>query len=290
MANYREAWHYLDSVDVGLTGTNVISSRGCPYRCSYCQPTLDLLFGPKLRRRSPENVVEEIAHLKDAFSIGGIFFNDDTFTVDKRWIMEFCDLMKKKNIDIFWGCNSRINTADDEDLLEAMYKVGLRNIHFGIESGSQRVLDEIYKKGMRLSDVENVLKLTKKMKIHALGFFMIGSPGETPAEIDATIRLAHRLPLDEATFSITTPLLGTFLCDMVKSSPQYIVSDDFGDFDYYRTTPIKAGGLPISRLKYLQKKALCIFYLHPRRIGYILRHLLTLKGIKKLLTKIKRFI
>jgi len=289
MEKYLSSWGYLDSVRVGLKGTTMITSRGCPYQCSYCQPTLDAIFGPRLRRRSPLNVVEEIRHLQKAFAIEGVFFHDDTFTINKTWVLEFCGLMKDKGVNILWGCNSRINTVDEE-ILEAMHAAGLRNIHFGIESGSQRVIDEIYQKKIDLTDVERVLTLTKAKGIHTFGFFMLGAPQETEGEIRATIRFARRLPLDEASFSIVTPLLGTFLFDQVKKLPEYEVSDDFEDFDYYRHSSIKKGGLSLPRLRYLQMKALILFYVSPRRIGYILRHFLTIKGWKQLLTKVRRFI
>ncbi len=289
MEKYLSVWGYLDSVKVGLKGTTMITSRGCPYQCSYCQPTLDALFGPRLRRRSPLNVIEEIQHLQKAFAIDGVFFHDDTFTINKKWVLEFCQLMKDKGVNILWGCNSRINTVDEE-ILEAMHAAGLRNIHFGIESGSQRVIDEIYQKKIDLADVERVLALTKAKGIHTFGFFMLGAPQETEEEIHATIRFARRLPLDEASFSIVTPLLGTFLFDQVKKLPDYEVSENFEDFDYYRHSSIKRGGLSLSRLRYLQMKALVLFYGSPRRIGYIFRHFLTIKGWKQLLAKVRRFI
>ncbi len=289
MENYLSAWSYLDSVKVGLKGTTMITSRGCPYQCSYCQPTLDLLFGPHLRRRSPLNVIEEIRQLQKTFSIDGIFFHDDTFTINKQWVLEFCRLLKEHSVNILWGCNSRINTVDEE-ILEAMYAVGLRNIHFGIESGSQRVIDEIYQKKIDLSVVERVLAMTKAKGIYTFGFFMLGAPQETEQEIHQTIDFARRLPLDEASFSIVTPLLGTFLFDQVKKLPEYEVSEDFEDFDYYRRSSIKKGGVAVSRLRYLQMKALVLFYVSPRRIGYILKHFLTVNGLKQLLTKVRRFI
>ncbi len=288
MDKYLKAWNYLDTVSLGLKGTTMITSRGCPFKCSYCQPTINLLFGSRLRRRTPEDVVKEMEYLINKFSIGGVFFHDDTFTLERQWVLKFCELLTRRNIKILWGCNSRINTVD-ADILEAMHKAGLRNIHFGIESGSQRVLDDIYQKGVRLNDVEKALTLTRKIGIKTLGFFMIGAPGETLEEAKATISLAIRLPLNEATFSITTPLVGTFLYENARSSSEYEISRDFHDFDYYKGGAIKKGTIPVSKLRYLQKIALVRFYLSPRRFIYILRHLFTLNGLKKLFAKIRRF-
>jgi radical SAM superfamily enzyme YgiQ (UPF0313 family) len=289
MARYTSAWNYLDAFDIGLKGTTMITSRGCPYRCSYCQPTLDLLFGPRLRRSSPEKVAGEIDDIARKFSIEGIFFHDDTFTVDKIWTMEFCGSIKRKNTGLFWGCNSRLNTVDEE-MLREMYSAGLRNIHFGIEAGSQRVIDEILDKRIRLTDASDILNTARKIGIHTLGFFMIGAPGETRSEIKRTIDFARRLPLDEATFSITTPLPGTFLFDKARITKSYNLSANFSDFDYYKGGAVRRGDITAAGLKYLQIKALIVFYLHPKRIKYLVRHLFSLSGIRKLVRKLRRFI
>lgn len=288
MDKYANAWNYLDSVKMGTRGTTMITSRGCPYRCTFCQPTLESLFGKKLRVRSPENVVGEMVYLKDRYKIEGLFFHDDTFTVNKNWVMEFCDLAEEKNINILWGCNTRANTVDEE-LLKRMFEVGLRNIHLGIESGSQNILNDVYRKGITLDEVRQVVTFANRLHISALGFFMLGAPGESEDEINKTIRFAASLKLKEATFSITTPIPGTYLYDMVKKTGLRI-SDDFNDFDYYSKRAFSGDNLILSRLKSLQKKALFSFYMHPFRWGYIARHLISPNGIKRLMRKVRRFV
>ncbi len=289
MDRYVSAWSYLDSVDTELRGTTMITSRGCPFRCAYCQPTLNMLFGSALRRRSPENVIAEIVLLRERFGVGGIFFHDDTFTLDKAWVLKFCGLLKKDNNGLKWGCNSRIDTVDGP-LLEEMHAAGLRNIHFGIEAASQRVLDEVYHKGTRVCGTKNILAAAKKIGISTLGFFMLGAPTETLDEIQSTVDLACRLPLDEASFSIVTPLPGTFLREKVNALPGYGLSSDFKDYDVYRTSPVIKGGVSRRRLKFIQKKSLFFFYGSPKRIAYLLRHLLSLNGMRKLLYKLRRYV
>lgn len=288
MDKYAESWTYLDCVDVGLRGTTMITSRGCPFRCTYCQPTLDNLFGKKLRHRSPRNVVDEMSYLKKKYNIDGIFFHDDTLTVNKNWLTEFCTLLEEERLGLLWGCNSRINTVNEE-LMSMMYRAGLRNIHFGIESGSQRILDNIYQKAIKLGEVKRVILAAKKAGIHTLGFFMIGAPSETQEEIESTINLSSSLDLDEATFSITTPLIGTYLYDMVKKDSRYTLSKDFSDFNYYKKRAFNGEGLTYNKLRYLQKKALFTFYTHPKRWRYVLTHLFSIKGLQKLFSKLKRF-
>jgi radical SAM superfamily enzyme YgiQ (UPF0313 family) len=287
MDKYANAWNYLDSVRMGTRGTTMITSRGCPYRCTFCQPTLESLFGKRLRVRSPENVVEEMVYLKDRYKIEGLFFHDDTFTVNRNWVMEFCDLVEEKKINILWGCNTRANTVDEE-LLKRMFEVGLRNIHLGIESGSQDILNDVYNKGITLDDVRRVVTFANRLHIRVLGFFMLGAPGESEDEINKTIRFATSLKLKEATFSITTPIPGTYLYDMVKKRGMHI-SDDFSDFDYYSKRAFSGDNLVLSRLKAIQKKALFSFYMHPFRWGYIARHLISPNGVKRLMRKVRRF-
>lgn len=289
MEQYLLYWHYLDSVGMGIKGTTMITSRGCPFRCAYCQPTLEKLFGKRIRRRSPQNVVEEMRWLKDRYGIQGIFFHDDTFMIERNWIAEFCSELEKSGVDLLWGCNGRIDRVSD-DLLKRMHGCGLRNIHFGIESGSQRVLDKVYNKGISLERIHDLITTTKKIGITTMGFFMLGAPTESEEEINATIRLANKLPLEEATFSITNPLIGTDLHDMVSQNPDYKISENFSDFDYYRKRAMSGGNISYGKLKWLQKKALIFFYLSPIRLRYIAGHFRSLSGIKKMIQKIRRFV
>ena len=287
MQSYVQQWNYLDSHDIRLRGTTMITSRGCPFRCTYCQPTLRRIFGPKVRMRSPENVVAEILELKDRYKIDGIFFHDDTLTAKRSWVEELCDRLIDRGRPLLWACNTRANTVD-EAMLRRMHEAGLRNIHLGIESGTERILRDIYQKGIDLDQVRAAVDAAKRIGVTVLGFFMIGAPTETPDEIDATIRFARSLRLDEATFAITSPLPGTTLYDMVADGP-YRLSADFADFDYYSERGFEDRHLPLRRLKALHLKALLSFYLHPYRWPYILRHLLTPLGWRKLFRKLMRY-
>lgn len=286
MEKYINNWHFLDSVDVNLRGTNIIASRGCPFNCSFCQPTLRTLFGNIVRKRSPENVIKEINQIVNQYDLDGIFFHDDTFTINRDWIIKFCDLIKKEKLEILWGCNSRVNTIDKE-LMQIMYKAGLRELHIGIESGSQRILDEIYQKGIKLEDAKKVISMTKEVGINTLCFFMLGAPTETKEEIWKTINFASSLDANEVTFSITTPLPKTRLYDIVKEN--YTISEDFSDFDYYSKRAFYDKNLDFYKLKKLQRIALLKFYTNPKRWRYTFKHVTSIKGIRKMMIKLKRF-
>ncbi|MFA5089692.1 MAG: radical SAM protein [Candidatus Omnitrophota bacterium] len=287
MDKYLYHWNYLDAVDTNKSGTTLIATRGCPFSCRYCQPTVSRMFGRRVRFRSPEDVAEEIKELKNTYNIGGVFFHDDTFTLDHAWLESFCRILDDKRIGIYWGCNSRVDTVN-EDILKMMYDAGLRSIHFGIESGSQRVLDSLYDKKIDTTQVKDAVSAAQRAGVSTMGFFMLGAPSETEKEIGQTISLARSLRLNEATFSLTTPLAGTYLYDDMLSDSRYKISDNNDDFNYYSRYAI-GGQISRSRIKFLQLKALLFFYLHPFRLGYLGRHLLSLRGLKKLINKIRRF-
>ena len=285
MNKYFQYWFQLDSVARNLKGLNIITSRGCPYRCSFCQPTLDRLFGSKIRKRSSANIIDEIKHWKQEYGINAVMFLDDTLIIDKRWINETCDLLIREGVPVIWGCNVRANLVE-HDLLAKMKKAGLRKVNMGIESGSQRVLDEVYNKRITLAQVKKAVSVFKAMALKVLGFFMIGAPTETEEEINKTIRFAKHLGIDEATFSITTPLPGTYLYDRTK---EHIIGS-ISDLDYYSksiyNTQLTLGQKKLNRLK---KKALLSFYFSPKHIGYTINSFATMDAIKKSLMKFKRF-
>lgn len=191
-----------------IKSTNLISSRGCPYNCTFC---FKQMWGHKWRGRSPENIIAEMEQLYNQYGINGFFFNDDTFVLDRERISKFCELLRQKGLNIVWYCNGRANLMSKE-LLEAMYSAGCRAIAYGIESGNQQILDSI-KKGITLDQVRKVVKWTKEAGINITGYFMIGMLGETKETIRETIAFARELELDFYGFSLTTPLAGTELYD-----------------------------------------------------------------------------
>jgi len=191
-----------------IRSTNLISSRGCPYNCTFCFKDM---WGHKWRGRSPENNIREMELLYDAYQVNGFFFNDDTFVLDRERVLEFCRQLVEKKLKIVWYCNGRVNLMTRE-MLAAMYEAGCRGIAYGIESGNQQVLDSM-KKNETLDQVREVVAWTKQAGIHVTGYFMIGMLGETRATIRETMAFARELALDFHGFSLTTPIPGTELFD-----------------------------------------------------------------------------
>lgn len=184
----------------------IITSRGCPYRCSYCSKPV---FGSKFRGQSPERVVDEVAYLQKQFGIKEFAFYDDVFTLDKKRAYAIADEIIKRDLKIHWTCETRVNLVD-RDLLHHIKQAGCYSIAYGIESGSEEILNTL-DKDISLKQIEEAARISREVGLQTIGYFMIGSPGESPETIKQTIQFAKKLKLDFAQFSVTTPFPGTKL-------------------------------------------------------------------------------
>ncbi|MDI3484137.1 MAG: anaerobic magnesium-protoporphyrin monomethyl ester cyclase, partial [Methanobacteriaceae archaeon] len=140
---------------------HIITSRGCTYSCRYCSSSL--IMGRRFRARSPENVVDEIEELYDKYKIKEIGFIDDTFVLNRKRALAIADEIKERSLDITWSTSSRVNTID-KPLLSNLKRAGLQSIYYGIESGSQRVLNLMNKK-ITLRQSEDAVKIAKDLGI-----------------------------------------------------------------------------------------------------------------------------
>ncbi|MDP3955273.1 MAG: radical SAM protein, partial [bacterium] len=190
----------------GLPFAAIITSRGCPYHCSYCSKPI---FGTACRGQSPLRVVEEVDYHRRRFKIKEFAFYDDVFTLDKKRTHAIADEMIKRGLKVPWTCETRVNLVD-KDLLRHIKQAGCYSIAYGIESGSPEILDTL-DKGITLKQVEEAVRFSQEVGLQTIGYFMIGSPGESPETIKQTIQLAKKLKLDFAQFAITTPFPGTKL-------------------------------------------------------------------------------
>ncbi len=204
--------------------TTIITSRGCPGNCIFCSSRA--MWTSKVRQRSVKNVLDEIEVLVKEYKIKGLFFLDDTFTVYKEWVLEFCKEFRKKNIKITWGCSARINTINDE-VLAAMKDAGCVQLDFGVESGSDRVLHFMHK-GQNQKIIKRAFNLLHKHKLKNLACFIIGSPEETRVEMDMTFKLAKEIKPNFAIFSILTPLPGSPLYQLAIDNKWIPKEPNFG--------------------------------------------------------------
>jgi len=193
--------------------TNIFTSRGCPYGCTFCGAKTT--WTRKFRARSPENVIAEIEEVYTRFGIPNFFISDDLFTLKRTRVLEICRLIIEKKLPITWTCLSRVNTVDRE-MLALMKKAGCYLICYGLESGSQEILDKL-DKGTTVEQGIEAVAMTKAAGIKVFGSFMIGSPGETTETVEATIRLIRKMKLDEVGLGVTTAYPGTDLFDTFGS-------------------------------------------------------------------------
>lgn len=221
---------YLRLFDKDLRTTQIITSRGCPYSCIYCFKDM---WGYQFRKRSADNIIDEIKLLKDKFNITGIQFSDDLFIMDKKRVHEFCDKVIEQEIKFTWLANGRVNLMDPV-LLEKMKSAGCKVICYGIESGSQEILNTM-NKGVTVSQAEKAIQETWKAGILPHGYLMIGMLGETKETIRETVDFCNRNGL-VGQFSFVTPIPNTKLFEEAKrlgkiSSDEEWLMENWGEWN-----------------------------------------------------------
>ncbi len=263
-----------------LPVVHMVTSRGCPYPCSFCSASA--VFGKKMRQMSVDRVVAEIRHIMERYGAREISFWDDTMTINKNWVMELCNKIVSEKIDITWTCYGHVNTVTKEVLLK-MKKAGCFNIFYGYESGDQGLLDLI-SKGTTLDKIRQVNQWTKEAGIEIRASFMLGLPGETPELARKTIDFAIELEPDYAQFSLTTPYPGTNLWQQAKTYGDLKI--DFSEYHGWSAVFLPDGYKNREELSAMEKEAMRRFYFRPR---YILRQLKKIKNIVDLIRYIKGF-
>lgn len=185
---------------------NIVSSRGCPYRCTYCASSVIV---DKVAYRSPENIVREIEYLIKNYGQKIFWFSDDTFTSNFKHTNQLLNLIIKRNLNIKWSCLTRVNRTSKE-LLEKMKKAGCIYISYGVESGDANMLEKMNKK-ITLDQVREALRITKEIGIDMYTFFLIGYPGETIESVNKSFDLIREIKPTGASFAVVIPLPGTSL-------------------------------------------------------------------------------
>lgn len=207
-----EAYIYGEKLgfDFPARALNLITSRGCPYRCIYC---FHGISGQKFRYRSPENILAEVRLLQERYRLDGLVISDDLFITRRERVLDFCTLIVRERIKIRWMSNARVNLVTQE-LLENMKAAGCKAVFFGLETGSPEMLMSI-RKGTTVEQAEDAVKLVRKVGLRADGYFMIGMPGETAATVQQTIDFCKRNGFFTR-LSYATPLPDTPMFDTAK--------------------------------------------------------------------------
>jgi anaerobic magnesium-protoporphyrin IX monomethyl ester cyclase len=243
----------------------ILTSRGCPYRCTYCSQ-----IGPRRwRARSTKSVVAEWRGLvkeQGAVEIGVL---DDSFNINRQRVLEICQALLDEGLHhVPWIMINgiRANLADEE-LLGAMKRAGCIRTAFGVESGNQAILDTVVDKHLTLDQVRSAFRAARAVGLETIGFFIIGLPGETEATMDDTIRLACELDPLVANFSIATPFPGTQMYDTVKAQGS-LLAETWDDFVFFEgKARFEMPGLPADLVERKWKEAYRRFYLRPKRIA-----------------------
>ena len=262
----------------------ILVARGCPFSCTFCSRT----FGRTFRTHSISRIVSEIQSLIDTYQISQLNIEADTLTVNKKFIKSLCIGLFESGISrqVRWTCESRVDTVDEE-LLKLMHKAGCWQISYGVETGSQRLLDSI-NKSISLEQIEQVFQITKKVGITIRGFFMLGLPGETPEESQATIDFAKKLNPLWAQFTVTVPYPGTKMFEDIdqKGKIRTYNWEKYNTWSGWQGSdeiPFVPDGRTVEELRNLQKRALREFYLRPVVVLQFLKHMQSWKELQKYL-------
>ena len=205
-----------DALNVGNVGAPIITSRGCPFECTFC---FKATFGTRYRRRSPKNIVAEMKHLIENFGINNIFFEDDFFAVDKSWLEDFYQELKKNKIRVPWRCQGRVNTLSKEDYIK-MKENGCYHITFGVEAGNDEVLKDI-KKNITVRQTIKTFNDVKKSGLMVMGNFIFGHRKDTYFTINETLKLAKKVNPDTVSFLCLAPIPGSQVYSYLPGDLKY---------------------------------------------------------------------
>ncbi|MBM4354532.1 MAG: radical SAM protein [Deltaproteobacteria bacterium] len=244
----------------------LITSRGCYGKCTFCDVSC---FGRKPRKHGAEYVIRLVNDLIERYGVKDISFYDDNFLDFPSRIDAICHAIIDQKIDITWSCDARIDTIRSPEQLEMFRKAGCWQILYGIESGSQMILDEV-KKNVTLDKIREVVGWTARAGIAVKGFFMMGLPLETEETMKETIRFALELPLTNAHVTFATPLPGSEL---------YTTASKYGAFDndwrkMNMWSPVFVPhGVTAELMEKYKKKFFRDFYFRPRIVATYLRNI-----------------
>jgi len=208
----------------------IMTSRGCPFDCNFCASVI--LCNRRYRYRGTQSVIAEMEMLKQKYGTKGLHFREDNFTASRARVIDLCNEMIKRKLGLKWQCESRVDLLDEE-LVKKMAEAGCTGMWFGIESGSQKILDLMNKK-ITLKQVDYAVNLCKKYKMKIGASFIVGYPGENKADIKKTFELAKRLKLDTVFFNQFRGFPGSNIYNKIVKDHLY--SEKWGDILFVKTS------------------------------------------------------
>jgi len=253
---------------------SLMASRGCCGQCSFCDRAA---FGNEIRMHSAGYIADMIEKLQKDFAVKGIIFEDDNFMLSEQRLSDLKQLLSERKIKIAWSAMSRVDSINEEKLKIAK-SFGCWQIAYGIESGSQEILD-FYKKRTTISQIKKAVELTKKIGISPKAFFMVGNPTETVKTLDATLDLITQLPLDDISVTFFTPYPGSEIWGSINDYGTR--SEDWDNYSCFHPVFIPKG-FCVKEIEGAQKKILKRFYSQPRVMFSYLKRLHSVSQFKEL--------
>jgi radical SAM superfamily enzyme YgiQ (UPF0313 family) len=265
--------------------TSISSTRGCPYRCTFCAN--NTIMGRKVRARSADIVLKEMELLHDKYGIREFQIIDDNFTSKKELTLGVCQGILDRSWDIILSFpnGGRLSTLD-EDILHLLERAGCYSLGLGIESGSPSTLKNM-KKAQSVDEIKKQVNLIHRVtKIRTTGFFIIGYPTETKEDVMQTIELSKELPIDRAQFTICLPVPGSEMTEqMIKEGKLQDV--DFSDISFQNIVHVPED-MTLKELKKYRTKAYMEFYLRLRIILGLLSEIQSLEHVKFIFRRVKK--
>ncbi|NOY27317.1 MAG: B12-binding domain-containing radical SAM protein [Oligoflexia bacterium] len=263
-ASYR----YLFATRPGLA--TVITSRGCPFRCTFCDKSVS---GSRWRARDAVDVVDELEYIVAQLGIHFVNFYDDNFTLKRRRVVEICEEILRRGLDLEWKCEGRVDSVD-ADLLALMRRAGCSMVAYGVESGNPETL-ALLRKDVTINQTRQAFAATRAAGLRTLAYVILGAPGEDQEAVLRTVRFCHEIGATYVQFSTLTAMPGTPLFsthgrastqDLSLGAPGGVRNPVDGDLHRATITD-----LPPDQLARLLRTAWVGFYLRPRPIGRVLR-------------------
>jgi len=231
--------------DNGVRIASILSSRGCPYQCSFCSSRE--VWQQKVRHRSVDNILDECEDLIKNWGIQFIKFSDDTFTLNKKRLVDFCKAKIQRGIETPYGANAHINTID-ENVIKNLAESNCQELWYGVESGSPQILKDIHK-NTKISRIKEVFKITKDYGIKARAYFLLGMPNETLDDIKMTEKLCDEIQPDIVGFTLLAPYPKNEFFDY--DTMRYW---DWSTFDEYNNDWVCTKSLTNQQLKFEQNR------------------------------------
>lgn len=252
----------------GKPFTIMYASKGCPFACTFCT-----VRRTSFKKKSADSIMRELKYVKSRFGLKTVSFFDETFTMDRKRVLQLSEQMQTEHLGIKWYCNTRVELVT-KDLLQAMQLGGCRGISFGVESGSQQILDNI-QKGNTVEEAETAIKLAKQSGIKVYCSFIIGLPGETRETIEDTAQFIRKTRPTGAQINVAVPYPGTPMYELAVEEGWIKPTLDWRDL-YQHKANIQTGTMTSEELERARRDMYAKLYFNPRwflgNVAWVLRH------------------